>query len=124
VALGNALLLEQQACFLAKVAYHHTFVAWLIEREVVAVFCGNLLNFHALGQMILQLIFGKQAQVAQAIAKRLMADTKQLLQFYRYYPTTKENRNPSTLAISINVLSCEAPQSLAAPVLPSSFAKK
>ena len=28
------------------------------------------------------------------------------LSFYRYYPTTKENRNPSALAISINVLSC------------------
>jgi hypothetical protein len=74
--------------------------------------------------MILQLIFGKQAQVAQAIAQRLVTDTEQLLQFYRYYPTTKENRNPSALAISINVLSCEAPQSLAAPALPSSFAKK
>ena len=79
MALGNAFLLEQQTGFLAKVAYHHTFVAWLIEREVVAVFCGNLLNLHALGQMILQLLFGKQAQVAQAIAQRLVADTEQLL---------------------------------------------
>ena len=63
MALRNALLLEQQACFLAEVAYHHTFVAWLIEREVVAVLRGNLLNLHALGQMILQFLFGKQARI-------------------------------------------------------------
>ncbi len=51
MALGDALLFEQQTCFLAKVANHHPFVAWLIEREVVAVLRGNLLNLHALLQI-------------------------------------------------------------------------
>ena len=39
------------ACFLAEFTYHHAFIAWLIEREVVAVLRGNLLNLHTLGQI-------------------------------------------------------------------------